>query len=266
MSLSHFCPTAATLLLDGDEPLEIVEQPPAFPVDRTYEGLDTRGEWPPLLRHDVLFDDASFARWERFVVDTCGTPVGDVSRALTTIATTAERLRGWHVDRGPLVDWTARVLREHTPGEHTATLPDRLPDLSRYALAMGTDAYRAVLDTIPAGLTPPDLSAHVPEADAAWVAPRWAGFTRQVLRFIGAKAFASWTPYQSRGIRTSVAELYLAEAVLRVECARACAGAQQPLDHALLHQAVRMSDWLLVHLADRDALMAWLGAVEHDHA
>ncbi|MFN7985813.1 MAG: hypothetical protein U0Q11_28550, partial [Vicinamibacterales bacterium] len=34
VSLSHFCPTAAQLLLEHDAPLAIVEQPAAFPATR----------------------------------------------------------------------------------------------------------------------------------------------------------------------------------------------------------------------------------------
>jgi len=42
VSLSHFCPTAAELLITTPGPLEIVADPPAFPTTRDYEGLDGR--------------------------------------------------------------------------------------------------------------------------------------------------------------------------------------------------------------------------------
>jgi hypothetical protein len=81
---------------------------------------------------------------------------------------------------------------------------------------------------------------------------------------LGTKAFASWTAYQSEGIRTQVAELFVTAAVLRVECVRACIAAQRLLDSALLHAAVRQTDLLLVHLVDRELLLPWLGKAELD--
>ena len=68
VTLSHFCPTAAALLVDARKPLTIVSNPPAFRPERGYEGLDARGEWPPLVRPDVLFDPPSFAIDRKSVV------------------------------------------------------------------------------------------------------------------------------------------------------------------------------------------------------
>ncbi|MFN7981404.1 MAG: hypothetical protein U0Q11_06060 [Vicinamibacterales bacterium] len=68
--------------------------------------------------------------------------------------------------------------------------------------------------------------------------------------------------YQSRGIRTQVAELVATVSVLRVECARACATSRRILDRDTAVEAVRMTDLLLVHLADRPTLMPWLDRVE----
>jgi len=92
VALSNFCPTAAALLCESDGELAIVPSPPAFPEDRVYEGLDARGHWPPLVRPGVLFDLASYSRWETFIVSTfaSGAPAGT---ALARIAATAERLR-----------------------------------------------------------------------------------------------------------------------------------------------------------------------------
>ncbi len=92
MTLSHYCPTAAGMLFpcqseelgspgdeesagprgSGDPALRIVEDPPAFPADWPWEGLDARDALPPLLRPGVLMDWPSLERWERFAVSVLG--------------------------------------------------------------------------------------------------------------------------------------------------------------------------------------------------
>ena len=54
VSLSHFCPTAAALLFDADGDGSIVGAPPALAGIGELDGLDARGEWPPLLRAGVI--------------------------------------------------------------------------------------------------------------------------------------------------------------------------------------------------------------------
>ena len=225
-----------------------------------------------MLRPDVLFDFESFDLWEQFLVATLGSPVGDVRAALITIADAAERLRDWPVERGPLVEWTADALnpsraRTHARARAVSTAPmthDAADAAWRYEALNEADAFQAVCASVPHGLAAPVLPEHLDEWDAMWVAPHWSAHARAVRRFLGAKAFASWTSYQSRGIRTQVAELFVAATILRVECVRACARAARSLDRETLLDAVRMTDWLLVHLADREQLMAWLGRVELD--
>lgn len=255
VALSHYCPTAAALLLDGTEPLTVVASPQAFPPSRTYEGLDATGEWPPSLRPDVLFDAPSFARWERYLVETLGQSDADPLVALHRVAATAERLRRWTVDAAPLAEWVEDQLEDASPDASAGVD-------ARYVPFTQPATWATVYATVPPGLERPALLSDIAGADAQCVEPVWRAHARLVNRYLGAKAFASWTAYQSRGIRTQVAELYATLAVLRVECARACFAAERTLDRALLTDAVRASDLLLVHLADRQALMAWLGKVE----
>lgn len=264
VALSHFCPTAARLLLDHQSPLTIVESPTAFPVTREYDGLDARGEWPPLLKPGVLFDFESFNLWERCLVAALGSVHTDVQSTIEHLASVAEALRLWRVDEGPLTQWTERVLRQDaaTPSATQATTSVVDTNMRRYAPYVGMDAYRIVCATIPPGLDGPTTPAHLDDVDAACVAPCWSAFAPFFGRFLGARAFASWTAYQSTGVRTQVAELVAAASVLRVECARACAESGRPLDNDSAVTAVRMTDWLLIHLADRTALMQWLATVE----
>lgn len=65
VSLSHFCPTAARLLFDARGETTIVEAPAALVDIGDLDGLDARGEWPPLLRRGLLMDPASYGAWER---------------------------------------------------------------------------------------------------------------------------------------------------------------------------------------------------------
>jgi len=267
VSLSHFCPTAARLLLGESAPLAIVESPAAFPGEREYDGLDARDEWPPLLRPGVLFDFDSFTVWERFLVSTCESRGSNLQSALALLANAAEDLRTWRVEEGPLLQWTERVLATHTSAATAVPASNANGALlQRYARYIGVDAYRAVCSTIPAGLEAPLLPDDLDAVDAACVAPGWSARDASLRRFLGAKAFASWTAYQSCGVRTQVAELVATASVLRVECARACARSGRVLDADEVVEAVRMTDYLLIHLADRSALTAWLDAAEDTRA
>jgi hypothetical protein len=273
VTLSHFCPTAASLLLEHEGPLEVVSNPPAFPAARAYDGLDAMGEWPPLLRPNVLFDYDSFALWERYLVATLGSSDADVTTTLRTIAATGHRLRSWTAADGPLVDWADRVLHsEHSRGpvgervvtDTQANRPcvDLEATTARYERFLAPAAYARACAAVPAGLTPPAVPERLEESDERWVGPGWNSHSRHVLRFLAAKAFASWSAYQARGIRTQIAELFMTAMVVRVECVRASSRAQTMLDPSTLLEAIRASDWLLVHLADRKALLAWLGEAE----
>jgi hypothetical protein len=63
ITLSHFCPTAAALLLD-DRDITIVEAPPSLSLNGAVEGLDATSVLPPLLRPGMLTDAEGYAAWE----------------------------------------------------------------------------------------------------------------------------------------------------------------------------------------------------------
>jgi hypothetical protein len=75
-----------------------------------------------------------------------------------------------------------------------------------------------------------------------------------VVRYIAAKAFASWTAYQGRGVRTIVRGIAAAVALVRIEAARQCRDAARPLDEALLLEAFRSADFVLNHQAVGEGL------------
>jgi hypothetical protein len=65
ITLSHYCPTAASMLFRTDVTLGITDAPPAFPQADEYEGLDARNVMPPLLRPGMLWDYDGYSEWER---------------------------------------------------------------------------------------------------------------------------------------------------------------------------------------------------------
>jgi hypothetical protein len=260
VTLSHFCPTAASALLSSTEALTVVTNPRAFPADRDYDGLTATSEWPPLLRCHVLFDLDSFGEWERDVVWRIGNSSHDVVDVLSHVAADVERLRAWQVAGGPLVDWTKSVIehRARASGAAGGPPPRYRPYADRWP------AYARVCTFVPPELKAPVVTPRHHACEGAVVEPSWESFASLANRYVAAKAFASWTAYQWRDLRTQVAELYVAASVLRVECARAADRLRRPLDATVLHEAVRASDLLLMHLVDRDPLVRWLREAECD--
>ena len=93
VTLSHYCPTAASLLFDHRGPIEIVEGPPPIPGIEIPEGLDARESLPPLrvpsgLKAEdprpktqdptpVLMSWDEFSSWERDEIRLLRTRVGN---------------------------------------------------------------------------------------------------------------------------------------------------------------------------------------------
>jgi hypothetical protein len=70
VTLSHYCPTAASLLFEHTERVTIVEGPPALPGGDSPEGLDARDALPPLETPRLLMDWSHYDAWERHAVAT----------------------------------------------------------------------------------------------------------------------------------------------------------------------------------------------------
>ena len=68
VTLSHYCPTAALLLVNADRAVSIVEGLPALPGDAMPEGLDAREAFPPLRSPRMLMDWGGYSAWEREAV------------------------------------------------------------------------------------------------------------------------------------------------------------------------------------------------------
>ena len=70
VTLSHYCPTAASMLVEDDRPVSIVEGPPALPDGAMPEGYDARDTLPPLRSPRMLMDLDGYSAWERETVET----------------------------------------------------------------------------------------------------------------------------------------------------------------------------------------------------
>lgn len=242
ITLSHFCPTAASMLFRDDVPLEIVCAPEAFP-DAEYEGLVVAAdEWPPLLRPKMLTDHEGFAAWERHMIARCADMSLGPESIIATLARDARLLWQWRPDVSSLVDAIASLPREAVPAPAHSTLDT--------SLALFGEAMKAVPDDL---IPPPDEEG-LPQAYVSFVAAEWDGFRAPLNRYLAAKAFATWTAYQGRGLATIVRGLECALALVRVEAARQCRETNRPLDPPLLLEAFRAADFILNHLAAGDEL------------
>ena len=245
ITLSHFCPTAASQLFRDDVPLEIVESPASFPP-ADYDGLTVaEGDLPPLLRPDVLMDGTGYTAWERHMVDVCAA-APSAETAVATLMRDAGVLRTWSGGGEPLHDAVARL-----PQALVSAAP-----LSTLHAALG--AHAEAMSCVPDELRPEPDEHGLAEAYERFVRSAWTEFSRPLRYYVAAKAFASWTAYQGRGVASIVRGIEAALALVRVEAARQCCDAGAPLDAHRLKEAIRAADFILNHLATGDALaQAW---------
>jgi Fe-S-cluster containining protein len=249
VSLSHFCPTAASMLF-RDAPVEIVARPPAFPAT-DYDGLIvTSDDLPPMLTPRMLMDHEGYGAWEQHMV----ARFADVDRRPSSVIATLWR--------------DAQLLMEWRPGAISiAAAVERLPhDYVHLPEEAGLNGSRRrfaeVMAAVPDDLKPAADEDGLDAAMQTFVQPAWGAFHAPINRYLAAKAFASWTAYQGRGIRTIVRGIEAALALVRVEASRQCRNAERVLDAALLLEAIRQADFLLNHLAVGEELAKAWGVVE----
>jgi len=278
ITLSHYCPTAASMLftpvtlsdprLPGGEgsALRILENPPGFPPSWPYEGLDARDALPPLLRPGVLMDWPSLERWEEFAVSVLGDETRTPEAALDVLAGAAEEARRWTPEQGALEDRFSTARKRTSSDAEELPLPQSpasgISGVSRSVCqSLDPPAWQVVADSIPHGSLLPSPPYGLDDAERL-VTMGWPSLATPILHWLAAKAFASWLALQGEGLRTTVLGLRLALDVLRAEAGRGCAGAGRTLDAGLLKEAVRRADLLLVHLADPAALAKRLSRCE----
>lgn len=255
ITLSHYCPTAARMLVSAPGSVRIVPAPPALIPARPVEGLDVRDALPPLLRPDMLMSHAAQAAWERRVIDTLERNVGSIPSAMRRLAEDVERVYRWSPGEASLE--TIIETRETTGGAPTAG------DLD---LGSCLELHRLACSSVPEHLRPaPPLDRRrLDLAATRWPSSNERLRSRTVRRYLAARSFGSWYAYQGRGLRTTFRAILVALGVLTVEIASATLRAARSPDEDLLIDAVRASDLLLAHLVDPQRLADRLGALESD--
>ena len=167
VTLSHYCPTAASLL-DTHDAVTIAEEAPSFPATGEYVGLDARASMPPLVRPDMLMDWDSWWQFERRSVDLLAHSGSSAQDALLDLGGVVERTRTWHPSDGPL---DVHVRRQF---ESIAKAP---------------------IPQFPNSPIPPSLKSPIPQFPNSPISDR------ALRRFLAAHAFANWTAHLGRGLR-----------------------------------------------------------------
>jgi hypothetical protein len=224
VTLSHYCPTAASML-DVDTPLSIVDHAPAFPADGEHVGLDVRDDLPPSLRPDCLMDWDAWWAWEELAVD-CLARAERPEQALAELANVVDDVRTWRSADEALTD---RIREAFVGVETTGRRSPRTFD-HHARLAEILEAIPAELRPTPAQLEPIEPSPP----------------TAIVRNFLAAHAFANWTAHLGEGLRTWQRSIEAAYAVLE------------------LGLGVRTGDLLLRHLSDSHTLASVWSRAERD--
>lgn len=244
LTLSHYCPTAASLLLHADQPTAIVDAPASLVPAGPLEGLDASDAWPPLLRPRVLMDHAGYALWERRAIALLADPDLSPRRALEAIEAATTALVRWSPGGMTLSDAVARSFETIGPGD----VPGSEADGSLVSLVL-----RAVPAKLLNGTPFTSRPSRTPDADVALEYAEATG------RWLSARLFGTWLAYQGSGLRAIVRYLRACLAVLLVELARdpgPRSGERRFID------AIRRSDHLIVHLADSQRLATLLSSNE----
>jgi Fe-S-cluster containining protein len=239
VTLSHFCPTAAGLLIEPAS-FDIVEAPAGIGLEGSLEGLDATDVLPPLLRPNLLTDPAGYDAWERRAIATLADDTLSYERATAAIARATERLEAWTPDRGNLRDAVDVAFSG-------LDLLDEDPDPNR-----ASDLFSAVVRSVPAGLERPVVPACEP---AAWANALGllATHDRSVRAWLAARLFGNWVAYSAPGLRVVVAALRAYLAVLEIEALRVH-DRHGLTPRQRFVEAIRQADLLIVHLSDARTL------------
>lgn len=235
LTLSHFCPTAASLLLDR-APVTIVDAQPPLALAEPIEGLDAREALPPLVRPGLLADTAGYGTWEEAVVRTfLDSP--DAASAFCRIEEATETVRRWSPSAGPFTNAVQSAFAVTTVAASAAR---RSTTLSR--------AFGIVLE-----LTGPHPLMEVPAGfERDWTRIQSAGahtMRDPTARYLAASTFGNWIAYRGQGLRSIVEWLRACYDVLRVQMVRHLSGLPviRPED---LVESFRTADYIMVHTVD----------------
>jgi hypothetical protein len=233
VSLSHYCPTAASLLTT-DDGARLVAASDALILQEPIEGLDARGELPPLVRPGLLTDIDGYAAWEAKVIETFDMTC-DADRAFQIIELATDQLRLWS-PQGSLTDAVGAAFENacnSDPRNALSIVPlsivaELLPSEHRLDVSLDLDA---------------EWASRVTSADVR--------IQRIIVNYLSARAFGNWVAYQGQGLRTIVAWLRACYDVLRLHIVRS--GPPSSITRQAVLEAVRHTDLVMLHTIDSAA-------------
>jgi Fe-S-cluster containining protein len=248
ISLSHFCPTAAAMLLEPD-PLDIVDVGPPLRLEEPVEGMNAIGALPPLVRPGVLSDLDGYAAWERACIALFARTDLSYQEALDRVADATERVRGWQPGSCSLSARVDAAFRE----------PQQEAGADPHAQGRAMDTLRS----LSSGSARDDIE-HIEAFEDQWVrhvAPS-PDFDRAMRNFLAARVFGNWIAYQGRGLRSIVEWLRTCAAAVRHHALRAAMARPSKPGPIDMLDAFRMSDLLLLHVIDTQAFATRIKALE----
>lgn len=213
VTLSHYCPTAASLLNNDDRDDEcdaIVIDAPAFPTAGEYVGLDARAALPPLLRPGMLMDWPAWWEVERLGVDVLLHGGRTATEGLAHLRSAVRRLSRWSPADGELDNEVREAFAE------SAETPP--PD--------GGRLITRALESIPGAF----------RSDAEWSGSGPPG-DRAARRFLAAHAFANWAIHLGGGLSAWIGSIETAHAFLE-------AGAGVRHTDLVLRHLLDLEKWL----------------------
>jgi hypothetical protein len=234
--LSHFCPTAASLLLQT-ETFNVVAATETITLHGRVEGLDARGVLPPLLRPGLLTDLAGYGAWETLGVAALASGAWSAAGALAVIDAATRAIRDWAPGDESLESAVQRAFMS------AQTVPDLVRpelDLRRFARATAS---------IPPGLGAPTVPQGI---EAIWTQTATELRARDAVTraWLASHLFGNWIAYSARELSTVVEYLHGCLAVLGIEVAREWLRETQSSSDQRMLEAIRQSDHILHHLAD----------------
>ena len=232
LSLSHYCPTAASLLV-SDAPIRLVDATPPLALSEPVEGLDAREALPPLLRPGVLMDLDAYSAWEMAAVDLFSTCT-HAGVALARIANATDRLREWRPGTSTLGSAVAGAFAQADAAK-PSWVEEGLPiarSLNRGVVSLDVFANREERTAN----SPSTRFARSGQADA---------IERVLSNYLAARVYGNWIAYQGRGLRTIVTWLSACHDVVRLLMRR---GHVDGVAGAL--EAVRHADYVMLHTID----------------
>jgi Fe-S-cluster containining protein len=249
VSLSHFCPTAAILLV-GAQPLDVVAAAPPLLLEEPIEGLDARDALPPLLRPDVLCDPDGYDAWERAAIAVLARPDFSCQRALDWIGAATERVRAWRPGRQSLTSHVASAFANDAE-------PAPAPRLTQEAMV--ELVWRLSEGRVPSDIEPID---GFEDRWNARVGPVFDRYDAAVKNYVAARIFANWIAYQGRGLRSIVQWGRAAAALVRHHALRRMLDSDDALGPDDVIEAIRMADLLLLHVIDTQAFARAVAPIE----